>query len=383
MVGSLIGDLVRVASGDDDADCLLHDAVAFFTDAKVDLSGDDCSLDGVTAVLGSSISFRAVGLGLSVTGSAGFVDGVGKGREKRDWEGIGDDAWGDWMDCAAADFCGVLYDPETLLSGSSEAGFFGIPGEDEFRCETMDSGRGDFTGTSWVPDARLSSSNDDGFLGGSGVAFPNWPDEIRGDFAGVAGLPAMDCLIGVFVTGSSSDVPLVLEGTELGRTCSGFTNGTVVMGITFCVVVFSGSVAACLAAGALLLGPRALPLVICCSSGAGPVLASPWTALAGDSVPSALDVDLLVASGGGPRASIPASAGLKRSANLLAFAGSLEANKGPGCTGLSSIAVFMTRRLFFLARASGVACFGLSRGGGFEGLSARPRVPRLAIASGG
>jgi hypothetical protein len=44
----------------------------------------------------------------------------------------------------------------------------------------------------------------------------------------------------------------------------------------------------------------------------------------------------------------------------------------------------MTRKLFFLAKASGVACFGFSGGGaGFELLSARPRVPLLAIASGG
>lgn len=94
LVGNLIGDLVRVASGDE-ADCLPHDAVTFFTDAKVDFSGDGSSFDVVTAVLGSSISFRAVGLGLSATGPADFVGGIGKAREKRDWDGAGEDARGD------------------------------------------------------------------------------------------------------------------------------------------------------------------------------------------------------------------------------------------------------------------------------------------------
>jgi hypothetical protein len=153
---------------------------------------------------------------------------------------------------------------------------------------------------------------------------------MRGDLAGVAGFPAMDCLAGVLVTFRSSGGPLALEGTELGRTCSVFTKGTVArLGVPFSGGDFSGSVLA-LAAGALLFGPRARPLVMCWSSGAGPVLISCDAAFTGDSVPSALDVDLLVVSGGGPRASIPASAGLKRSASLLAFAGSLAVNKGAG-----------------------------------------------------
>jgi hypothetical protein len=279
------------------------------------------------------------------------------------------------------DFCGVLYDPDALRSGSSDAGFFGIPGDD-VRGEAMDSGRGDRFATSWDPDTLLSSSNEAGFFGVSGVDLLNWPEEMRGDFAGGAGLSTRDCR-GFLVTGSSSDVPLVLEGTELGRTCSGLTNGVAATSaVTFSGTVFSGSVAVCLAAGALRFGPRARPLVMCCSSGAGPVLVSAWTPRAGDSVPSALDVDLLVVRGGGPRASIPASAGLKRSASLLALAGSLDANEGAGCTGLSSVAGLMTRRLFFRARASGMELVGFSRGMGFDGLSARPRVPLLAIASG-
>jgi hypothetical protein len=272
----------------------------------------------------------------------------------------------------------VLYDPDTLRSESSEAGFFGTPGDD-MRGEAMESGRGDLFVTSCEPDTLLSSSNDGGFFGVSGVDLLNWPEEMRADFAGGAGFSTMDCRI-FLVTGSSSDVPLVLEATELGRTCSGFTKGTAAMS----AVTFSGSATVCLvAAGALRLGPRARPLVICCSSGAGPVFASSWAARAGDSVPSALDVDLLVVSGGGPRASIPASAGLKRSASLLIFAGSLAVNEGAGCTGLSLMAGLMTRRLFFRIRASGVELFGFSRGIiGFDGLSARPRVPLLAMASG-
>jgi hypothetical protein len=220
-------------------------------------------------------------------------------------------------------------------------------------------------------------------LGGSGVALPNCPDATRADFAGVAGFSTWDCLAGIFVTGNSSDVPLVLADTELGRTCSGFTKGTAATdGVTFCGAVVSGSVAVCFAAGALLLGPRARPLVICCSSGAGPVFRSSCPALADDSIPSALDVDLFVVSAGGPRASMLANAGLKRSASLLARAGSLDVNNGAGCTGLSSMTGFMTRKLFFLARASGVVAFGFSGGGGFDPLSARPRVPLLAMASG-
>jgi hypothetical protein len=83
----------------------------------------------------------------------------------------------------------------------------------------------------------LSVSSEAGFLAGSGVDLPNCPEEIRADFAGVTGFSAMDCLVGVLVTGGSSDVPLVLESMELelGRTCSGFTNGTVATsGVTFC-----------------------------------------------------------------------------------------------------------------------------------------------------
>jgi hypothetical protein len=56
-------------------------------------------------------------------------------------------------------------------------------------------------------------------------AFPKFPEEMRADLAGVVGLSVDDCLTGVLATGRSSDFPLVLEGSELGRTCSGFTKG--------------------------------------------------------------------------------------------------------------------------------------------------------------
>lgn len=56
-------------------------------------------------------------------------------------------------------------------------------------------------------------------------AFPKFPEEMRDDLAGVAGLSVDDCLTGVLATGRSSDFPLVLETSELGRTCSGFTKG--------------------------------------------------------------------------------------------------------------------------------------------------------------
>jgi hypothetical protein len=47
-VGSLIGVFVRDASGEEDADCLPHKAVALFTEAKDDLSGVGSSFTGVT-----------------------------------------------------------------------------------------------------------------------------------------------------------------------------------------------------------------------------------------------------------------------------------------------------------------------------------------------
>jgi hypothetical protein len=153
----------------------------------------------------------------------------------------------------------VLYDPDALRSGSNEAGFFGMPGDD-IRGEAIESGRGDLFGTSCDPDTLLSSSSDAGFFGVSGVDLPNWPEEMRADLAGGAGFSTMDCRL-FLITGSSSDIPLVLEGTELGRTCSGFTKGTAaISAVTF----FCGSVTVCLAAaGALRLGPRARPLVMC------------------------------------------------------------------------------------------------------------------------
>jgi len=90
LVGSLIGDLVRVGTGEDDADCLPHDAVAFLTEANVEFSGEGSSFLGVTSTFGGAISFNAVGLGLSVLGLVDFVGGVGSGREKRDCSGAGD-----------------------------------------------------------------------------------------------------------------------------------------------------------------------------------------------------------------------------------------------------------------------------------------------------
>jgi hypothetical protein len=265
--------LVLLAKGDVDADCLPHKAVAFLTEANVDFSGDGSSLTRVASTLIGSISFSAVGLGLLTAGLGALAGDVGRFLENRDCDGAGDgDGFGDCAGWGAKDFCGVLYDPDALRSGSSEAGFFGIPGDD-VRGEAIESGRGDLFGTSCDPDTLLSSSKDAGVFGVSGVDLLNWPEEMRADFAGGAGLSTRDCR-GFLVTGSSSDVPLVLEGTELGRTCSGFTKGTaVISAVTFSGTVFSGSVAVCLAAGALRFGPRARPLVMCCKSGAGPVFA--------------------------------------------------------------------------------------------------------------
>jgi hypothetical protein len=54
-------------------------------------------------------------------------------------------------------------------------------------------------------------------------ALLKFPEEMRGDFAGGVGFSVDSCLLGVLVTGRSSDFPLVLEGSELGKTCSFFT----------------------------------------------------------------------------------------------------------------------------------------------------------------
>lgn len=165
-------------------------------------------------------------------------------------------------------------------------------------------------------------------MGSSGVAaFPKFPDAIRGDLAGVAGLSVDDCLAGVLVTVFSSDCPLVLERSELGRTCSGFTDGTAVLAVDALFSDSSGPAEVCL--GALLFGPRARPLVMCCNSGTGPDLSS-CAGRVGDVSASALDADPLVAMGGGPRASIPAKPGSNRPASLPDKAGVLEANNGAG-----------------------------------------------------
>jgi hypothetical protein len=148
LVGNLIGDLALVGVDNVAADGLPHKAVALLTDENVDFSGDGSSFLGDGSAFGGAISFRTVGFGLPV---AGFVGGVGNGRENRDCNGAGDgdgDAGvGVSADCGRGDLCGVLIEPETPLSLSREAGFFGTPGED-VRGEAIDSGLGDFLGTS-------------------------------------------------------------------------------------------------------------------------------------------------------------------------------------------------------------------------------------------
>jgi hypothetical protein len=101
LVGSLIGDLVLCAKGDEDADCLPHDALALLTEANVDCSGGDSSLVGETSTFEDGISLGAIGFGLSTAGLVVFVGGVGNGLENRDCNGAGDgngDAGlGDWV----------------------------------------------------------------------------------------------------------------------------------------------------------------------------------------------------------------------------------------------------------------------------------------------
>jgi hypothetical protein len=101
LVGSLIGDLVLGAKGDEDADCLPHRALALLTEANVDFSGVDSSLVGETSTFKLAISLSVVGFGLSTAGLVLLV-GVGSGRENRDCDGAGDgngDAGsGAWVD---------------------------------------------------------------------------------------------------------------------------------------------------------------------------------------------------------------------------------------------------------------------------------------------
>jgi hypothetical protein len=122
--------------------------------------------------------------------------------------------------------------------------------------------------------------------------------------------------------------------------------------------------------GARRFGPRARPLVMCCSSGAGPVFSS-CAGLVGDTSTSALDVDLFIARGGGPRASIPASAGLKRPASLPDMAGSFVVEESAGCTGLSLLMGLLAARLFLRARASGMGSGSFGGAAAFGSLSAR------------
>lgn len=195
----------------------------------------------------------------------------------------------------------------------------------------------------------------------------------------------MDSL-GLLVTEGSSDVPLALGGSELGRICLGLTSGVAAtVAFTFSGI-FSGSGSDFLVAGFFLFGPRARPLVMCVNSGPGPE-GSSWTGLEGDDSP-APDVDFSDATGGGPRASIPANAGLKRSANLLDFPLSFFANNGAGDAGLSSFRSRLgrstPRKLFFLASASGTGFFSSSLGiiGNLDTLLERSSLPRTAMASG-
>jgi hypothetical protein len=145
-VGSLIGDLALVATGDEDVDCLPHRAVALLTEAKVDFSGDGSSLTEVgSAFAGVNFSDR-VGLGASAIELVVLAGGVGSGREKRDCNGAGegdDEACLEGVDWCIADLCGVMSDPDTLFSESKEAGFLGIFG-DEVCGDVTDSERGDF-----------------------------------------------------------------------------------------------------------------------------------------------------------------------------------------------------------------------------------------------
>lgn len=142
----MIGDFVLKGTGDEEADCLPHRAVAFFTEENPEFCGDVSSLIGDTSALGADISFSTAGFGDSLGG------GVGSGRENlegaTEGDGNGDAGFGDLIDVIDGDLidsvfgdcCEVLKAPDTILSD-----FFGTLGEDVL-VVSMDSGLGDCLG---------------------------------------------------------------------------------------------------------------------------------------------------------------------------------------------------------------------------------------------
>lgn len=184
LVGSLMGDLVRAEVGDEDAGGRPHIVVALLTDATVDFSGEEGpSLATAISALGVEVSLSVVALELSTLDRVGSV---GNGRENREelttGDGDGDATLGDSTFLGSGDFCGVLYDPDVLLSVSREAGFLGMPG-DKGLGKTVDPECGDCFVDVCDPETLRSSSAEVGFLGSSGVVgvLPKFPEMIRDD----------------------------------------------------------------------------------------------------------------------------------------------------------------------------------------------------------
>jgi hypothetical protein len=136
-VGSLIGDLARPSTGEEEAEFLPHNAVAFLTE-KAGFSGEGGSLGGGVSGFGDEIGFKTGSLGDSTDVLAG---GVGRGRENRDCSttGDGDAGFGELTDSDRGVWAGLL---ASGLFSSSAAGFLGRLG-DETLDVPADSGWGD------------------------------------------------------------------------------------------------------------------------------------------------------------------------------------------------------------------------------------------------
>ena len=236
-------------------------------------------------------------------------------------------------------------------------------------------------------DTSRLSSKDAGFFGNSGVGDLDSLLTNAGDLIGVTGLSFTEFSAGVRSGTSWPDINSISDGSELDNTCSVFTSGTLAIGVVTSASTLAATlfvfVSVALLPGARLLGPRALPLVMWVSSGAGTVFSS-RVGSTDRSPTSSLEVPPLPAMGGGPLANMLAKAGLKRSASLLdLIAGAACGDMGAvDWLGLSMTIDLLARRLFRRAIASGGAA-GSFGGGGLEMLSDLDRFLRTAIASGG
>jgi hypothetical protein len=205
-----------------------------------------------------------------------------------------------------------------------------------------------------VAENLLSSSGDLGFLGISGDGSFSICLSCCGDLAGANGFGFRELRHGVDVSAGACDSEVVREDkgaallrrifsfftsdTDAIRPCFGVDvctglglDGFAILGLDGCTALgldgrttLGLDASSFFAVGARRLGPFARPLVLCVNSGPGPS-----ASFAADLGVWRLSDELLglaapefPANADGPRASSPASAGLKRSDSLLCLTGS-------------------------------------------------------------